>query len=122
MQRHEIEAYLGDAFADLTGEQVDRLMAESDLIAALYPDPDDARREDAFTAAVQYTLGDVTIDAAGEAMIAARAEFARAHAVALQVAKMCADDGMPEAQAASRASIDRMRVLEARGKRKPRKR
>lgn len=117
--RYELEAWLGPALSDLTGEQIERLMAESDRIGERYPDPDEQDlREAALSAAVQYLLGETTIDDAGRALTKARLEQDRAMAAAQQLAAMAVEDGlMSEYQAADRARIDRMTVRKALGKR-----
>lgn len=116
MQRHELEAWLGPALDELTDEQIDRLATDADDISTRHPHDDDARTA-ALSAAVQYLLGEVDIDQAGSALLAARRVEADAYAAAQQLAAMAVTDGMPEAEAARRAGIDRMTVRKVLGKR-----
>lgn len=119
-QPHEIEAWLGGSVDELPADRrkvlVDRLIAEDAAITAAYPDPDDHRREAAFTAAAMYLLGDLTLDQAAAARGAARREESRAVAVSLQLAAMASADGMPDATAARTAGIDRQSLLKRLGK------
>lgn len=117
---HPLYAWLGPAEPDLTDEQLVRLLAESERIEARYPDEDDQyRRDAALSAAVQYILGETTIDEAGRARSAAKIAELEASAASQQIAAMCCDDGMGEIEAARRAGIDRMTVRKARGKPRP---
>lgn len=114
----ELRPWLGPAWDDLTPEQRDRLAEESDRIAARYPKADhEEYRQEALNAAVQYLLGETTVDAAGEAYIPAKQSAARLLAAARQVAYMASADGMPDAQAARRSGVDRMTLLKDLGKR-----
>lgn len=118
MQRYELDAWLGDAADDLTSEQIDRLMAEADRIADRYPDPDDeADRQAALSAAVQYLLGDTRPTDAGHHLNAARRAQAEAMAASQQIATMAVADGMTKSGAARAAAIDRMTLLKALGER-----
>lgn len=108
--------WLGPAWDQLTETQRDRLAEENDRIEARYPD-DEPSRQDALSAAVQYLLGETTIDDAGAAYGAARRESARLLVPARQIAAMSARDGMPELQAARRSGVDRMTLLKDLGKR-----
>ncbi len=113
-----LRPWLGPAWNDLTPDQRDRLAAESDRIDARYPEPDDEpSRQDALSAAVQYLLGETTIDEAGAAYAAARREAARLLVPARQIAAMASADGMPDLQAARRSGVDRMTLLKDLGKR-----
>lgn len=95
MQRHELEAWLGPALEDLTPEQVDRLHQEAIAIYDCYPDSDDADdREAALSAAVQYLLGELTVEEAGRRWHEAWAAARRAREQAIQVAAMAEADGM----------------------------
>lgn len=113
-----LDAWLGDARADLTDEQYARLLDESIDIEARYPDPDDADdARDALTAAVQYALGEIDPTRAGAALVDARAAARTALVAAQQVARMAVQDGMSEARAAEQCGIDRMTVRKVLGKR-----
>lgn len=114
----DLRPWLGPAYDDLTADQLDRLCAESDRINARYPDPDEAdEREVALNAAVQYLLGETSIDDAGRAYTTARIAASRAQAVSRQIAAMASADGMPDLQAARRSGVDRMTLLKDLGKR-----
>ncbi len=106
MQRYELEALLGPALEELAPEQVDRLLAEADDIAAYYPGDQDLR-EAALSAAVQYLLGELTPEQAAEQLRAARASAARASAAAQQVGVLLVQRGETEVAAARRCGITR---------------
>lgn len=115
MERYELEAWLGPALEDLTQEQVDRLHREAQAITTRYPNPDDADdREAALTAAVQYMLGELTVEEAGRRRRETRAAERHARVQAIQVALMAAADGMPTATAARAAGIDRQVLIRLR--------
>lgn len=115
MERYELEAWLGPALPELTPEQVDRLHREAEAISARYPDPDDADdREAALTAAVQYLLGDLTVEEAGKRRRETRAAERHARVQAIQVACMATEDGMPTAAAARAAGLDRQVLIRRR--------
>lgn len=122
MERYELEAWLGPALDDLTSEQVDRLMAESDRIDARYPDADhEIERQTALGAAVGYLLGDTTADDAARGLANARREQDLALATSRQIAAMLVDDKvLSERDAAPAVGIDRMTLRDYLGK--PRKR
>src|SRR5690554_7050375 len=118
IDRHELEAWLGLAADDLTPDQTDRLHREAQSIDGRYPDPDDQElRDAALSAAVQWLLGDITLERAREQLVSARIAAARASAAAQQVAVMAHADGMPESHAAAAVGIDRMTLRRALGKR-----
>lgn len=112
MERHELEAWLGPALEDLSPEQVDRLHREAEAIDARYPEPDDTDdREAALTAAVQYLLGELTVEEAGRRRRETRAAERHARVQAIQVALMAAADGLPTAAAAWAAGLDRQVLI-----------
>ena len=118
MERHELEAWLGPALAELTPEQVSRLHREAEAIADRWPDPDDADdREAALTAAVQYLLGELTVEEAGRRRRETREAERHARVQAIQVACMAEADGMPAAAAARAAGIDRQVLIRRRSAR-----
>jgi hypothetical protein len=111
-----LRAWLGPALDDLTAEQLARIEAEDKRITARYPDPDDmAKASAALSAAVQYLLGEKTVEDAGRALLAAREAEALAYVAAQQIAAMAADDGMPEIRAAFVANVAKNSVRKARG-------
>src|SRR5689334_18644643 len=96
----DLRPWLGPAWDQLSADQRDRLAEESDRIAARYPDSDDSdEREAALSAAVQYLLGETSIDDAGRAYTEARIAATRAQSVSRQIAAMASADGMPDLQA-----------------------
>jgi hypothetical protein len=117
MSTTEMTAWLGPAADDMTPEQLDRFARIWDDVDERYPDEDHTdRRDAALSAAVQYLLGGTTIDQAGHTLAAARAAESRASAASQQMALMAVADGIPEAQAARRAGIDRMWLRKLLGK------
>lgn len=119
MQRYELEAWLGPALAELTPDAIDRLHREAGDIADRYPDPDDADdREAALTAAVQYLLGELTVEEAGRRRRETRAAERHARVQAIQLACMAEADGMPTAAAARAAAVDRQVLIRRRAARR----
>src|SRR5690554_5937249 len=115
MERHELEAWLGPALDQLTPDAIDRLHREAEAIDERYPDPDDADdREAALTAAVQYMLGELTVEQAGRRRRETRAAERHARVQAIQVACMAEADGMPTAAAARAAAVDRQVLIRRR--------
>lgn len=113
-----LRVWLSPALPELTAEQLDRLADEDERIDARYPDPDEADlREAALSAAVQYLLGETTVDDAGRRLGHARWEAAMAVAVSQQLAAMAVADGTSEVKAAAAAGIDRMTLRKTLGKR-----
>src|SRR5690606_36664379 len=91
---------------------------EAHSIYGRYPDPDDQElRDAALSAAVQWMLGETTLERAREQLVSARIAAARASAAAQQVAVMAHADGMPESHADAAVGIDRMVLREPLGKR-----
>jgi hypothetical protein len=122
MQLYELDAYLGDFANDVTEAQKAMLMRISDELDLLYPpaeefDEHEEERLAAFSAAVQYVMGDLDVDSAGENLLIARLETVEAMAAARQVAVMAAADGEAEASIARKLGVDRMTVRKWLGKR-----
>ncbi|MGH3496303.1 MAG: hypothetical protein ACRDP1_02410 [Nocardioidaceae bacterium] len=111
--------WLGPAADQLTAEQLDRFEYEAKrVLARVGDDPgDQPDRDTALSAVVQYLLGEIAIDQAGADRVRTRTAERAASLVAQQVARMAVLDGMPEAEAARRAGLDRMTVRAALGKR-----
>jgi hypothetical protein len=117
-RRTELQAWLGPALDELDEDQRDRIVRESDRIDERYPGPDDTDdREAALSAAVQYLLGETTIDEARATLDRARGDERRAFVAAVQIATMAVHDGTPKATAARAAGLNRMTLLEALGER-----
>ncbi len=117
MATDEIPAWLDLATEEMTPDQIDRFARIWDEVGERYPDEDDIdRRAAALSAAVQYLLGEITIDAAGLDREESRGVALGASAAAQQVALMAVEDGMPEAEAARRARIDRRWLRRIQGK------
>lgn len=118
LQMHETMAWLGDAAAEMSEEQIDRFHRESAVIVARYPSEDYMEEQQvALTAALRYILGETDLDTAGREREATQAAAVTAFVSAQQVARMAVQDGMTEAEAARRGSLDRMTVRKALGKR-----
>lgn len=118
MQRHELEAWLGDALADLTAAQVDRLHQVANRLTERYPDPDDGDAwAAAMTAATQYVLGVTTADDVARRLVEARAAQRCAVAAAKEIALLVHEDGMDEKASAARLGVDRMTLRAYAGKR-----
>lgn len=115
----DLMAWLGPAADDLTAEQVERVVEAARDIDERYPDPDEqAERDAALSATVQYLLGETTPEDAARALVDARRREQEAYVAALQVAVVAHRyGGVPKATAARRAGIDRMRLLTALGER-----
>ena len=112
-------AWLGPAADELDDEQRARFEAEAaSAVARIGDDPDmQADRDAALSAIVQYLLGETTIDQAGAERERTRQAERHASLAAQQVALLAIGDGMAEAEAARRASLDRMTVRKLLGKR-----
>lgn len=114
----DLMAWLGPAADDLTPEQIDRLTEVDRAVRVRYPDPDEqAEREAALSATVQYLLGDITPEGADAELRTARRREREAYVAALQVAVMTHRDGVSETASAARCGIDRMGLRRALGKR-----
>ncbi len=116
--RHALLVWLGPAADELTDAQFNRLHREAEAIEARWPDPDDDYlRDAALSAAVQWMLGEVTLERAAQQLVDARVAARCASVVAQQLAVMAVADGMPEARAAAAVGIDRMTLRKVLGKR-----
>lgn len=113
-----LDAWLGDARDDLTGEQYSRLVDEATSIADRYPDPDDeADMDDALEAALEYLLGETGPADVGADLTRVRIAARTAMVRAQEVARLAVQDGMSEVRAAETCQVDRMTVRKALGKR-----
>ena len=113
MQRHELEAWLGPALAEMTPAQVDAMARYADMIAARYDD--DALRSVAAGGALHIVLSDSTLEHAGEALARARQEERDAMAL-LTGALIASADTDSESSLARRAGVTRVTVRKALGK------
>jgi hypothetical protein len=117
MQRYELEAWLGPALEDMTGEQVDTLHAVVEEIHERWPDRDEGPERDAASvAALQHMLGEVSLRERGELLGRAREAEREAVVSSRQAALMAVRDGVSESQAAREAGLDRMTVRRMLGK------
>jgi hypothetical protein len=119
VQRHEIEAWLGDDHS-LTDDQIDDLMREADEIAERYPDADDQdERDAALAAAYRIMVGeaDSLVEELGRERLTARIAEAKALAGLRQAATMLVPASESESGFARRAGVDRMAVRGWLGKR-----
>lgn len=112
-------AWLGPAADEMSPEQRRRFEDEAALIVERYrDDPDLAQEADAaLSALVAYLMGEVGVDRAGAERARTRDAERMASIAAQQVARLAVLDGMPEAEAARRAGLDRMTVRKVLGKR-----
>ena len=116
MQRHELDAWLGDFADTLTDDQKDALAGAADGIEERYPDEDDDRRQAAMIAASQVAFGDTTLTEAADAWRAAK-QAERAAMAALTGAVLMADrSGETEAAIVKATGINRMTIRKALGK------
>jgi len=117
MDTTEMTAWLGPAAKEMNPDQQERFARAWDEVGKRYSDRNDAgRRDAALIAAVQYLLGEMTIDRAGAEREATRDAAALASAAAQQMAVMAVEDGMSEVEAARRARIDRRWLRRLQGK------
>lgn len=71
--RNDIRNVLGGFADQVTGDQLDQLVAINDVIEQRWPDPDDRdSREQALSGAIQVILGDDTLEGLGAALRRAR--------------------------------------------------
>lgn len=119
--RHPLDAPWHHAEADRMNRRgLELFEAEARATLARYPsdsEPDEAARGVALRALADYILDRTTIDAAGEARLTTQVAAARASIAAQTIARLEVLDGMPEAEAARRAGLDRMTVRKMLGKR-----
>ena len=117
----DVIAWLGEAAADATPEQIERLVDAANAIDGRYPDFTDAQteREDALSGACRIILGDGTLRgiADGWRAAAARAESARCVMVGAITARSL--EGASEYEIAGEALVQRTTVRVALGKRRP---
>lgn len=117
----DVIAWLGEAAADVTPDQVDALVDAALAVAARYPDEDDEQqeREDALSGAAQVILGDDTLRGIADEWraAAARAESARCVMVGAITARSLA--GVSDLAVADEAGVTRVTVAVALGKRRP---
>lgn len=116
-QEYEINAWLGPAVDDLDEEQWTRFADVWRDVGARYPDPDEqAERNAALTAAVQFILAETTPAEAGRALDQARTAQIEALAAARQVAIMAVEDGAYEHVVADELRVTRRTVRKWQGK------
>ena len=113
MQRHELDAWLGPALAEMTPDQVAAMARYDDMIAAPYDD--EARRRAAASGARQIALSEGTLEQLGEALARARQEEREAMAI-LTGALIASAETDSESSLARRAGVTRVTVRKAIGK------
>lgn len=114
---HEMEAWAGPAWEDLTESQREQLARIADDVAERYPDPDDQPlRDAALSAAVQYMLGDTNLEEVGQEFHRTQRARELAKVAAKQAARIANTDGVPETQIASMLGVNRMTVRSWLGK------
>ncbi|MFE9850367.1 hypothetical protein ACFYPN_16360 [Streptomyces sp. NPDC005576] len=113
MQRHELEAWLGDDH-NLDNDQADELLRIADEIEEQYPDEDDRDdREAAFTAAYRLMIEapeDLVAELAAERTAARLAEHKALVALRQVAVTRIGNGDATEAGFAQQAGIDRMTV------------
>ena len=117
----DVIAWLGEAAADATPEQIERLVDAANAIDGRYPDEDDEQteREDAMSGACQVILGDGTLRGIADEWraAAARAESARCVMVGAITARSLA--WASDTAIADEALVTRVTVGVALGKPRP---
>ena len=117
----DLTAWMGDAAADVTPDQLNALVAAANAIGARYPDEADEQqeREDALSGACQIILGGDTLRGIADEWraAAARAESARCVMVGAITARSLA--GASEYELAGEALVQRHTVRVALCKRRP---
>ncbi|WP_433717483.1 hypothetical protein ACQP2U_44000 (plasmid) [Nocardia sp. CA-084685] len=109
---HEIQAWAGPAWDELTPERRDQLAHIAGDVAERYPDPDDQPlRDAALSAAVQYWLGETSLEDAAAELIRTRQAEAAARAAARQLAILAAAEGISETRIADRLGVQRAKTL-----------
>lgn len=109
----EMTAWLGDT--ELTETQADRFARVWNEIEERYPD-EDAVRDAVLSAALQYLLGEATVQTAAVELAQARAAQRVAMEAGKQVALMAIEDGMDEQEAAKVLGVARKTMRRAAGK------
>lgn len=115
MERWELEAYLGDAAATTTEEQVDELLRLAGVIEEIYPDPD-GDGSAIFAGAVKLVLGDANLEALASVLAKARQRERDAMADLAGAVIASVGRGVSEAEAARRAGVSRITVRAMVGK------
>ncbi len=114
----DLMAWLGPAADEMTPDQLATVREAADLIAARWPDPDEADlREAALSGAVQAVLGDTSPGTFRATLAEARLAEARAFAAALGGAVALVRAGGAKATVARDCGVDRMSLLKALGER-----
>lgn len=114
----DLMAWLGPAATELSPEQAERVAVEAHDIEQRYPDPDEqAERDAALSATVQYLLGETAAADVSRALIEARRREREAYVAALQTAVMLVRDGGQKKGSAAACGVDRMSLLKALGER-----
>jgi hypothetical protein len=115
----DLTAWLGPAADQLTAEQREAFDAAAADIAQRYPHPDEqAERDAALSATVQYLLGETSAHDAARTLVAARAEERRAFVHAEQVGVLLVRlERSQKAPAAEAVGISRGALLKALGER-----
>lgn len=120
MQRHEMEAWLGDDHG-LTEEQITELMRTADEIGERYPDPDDQEDRDAALYAAYELMvrdqGEVIAEQAGRITYGRTLERRGLAGARQTVITLAAAGPVNESDLARRLGVDRMAVRGWLGKR-----
>lgn len=120
MERHELEAWLGDDLGGLKHDEVTELLGLANDIEARYPDEDAAEeRQSALTAAYRLMVEspEDVVDEFAQKLFAARLAEAEVLAAIRQAAIILTPKGWTENGFANAAGVDRMAVRKWLGKR-----
>lgn len=112
-----VDAWLGDARAEMTDEQIDAVHAASERIERALPGPDLALdREDALTAATQVILGETTVEEVAAAEAKARRRYMAARVPTLGALAALEAQGATISAMATRTGLTRPTVYKRLGK------
>lgn len=112
-----VDAWLGDARADMTDEQIDAVRAASERIERALPGPDMYMdREEALTAAVQVILGETTVEEVAAAEAKARRRYMAARVPTLGALAALEAQGATISAMAARTGLTRPTVYKRLGK------
>lgn len=116
-ETHEMEAWAGPAWGELTDAQREQLARVADDVDERYPDPDDQPlRDAALSAVVQCMLGGITLAETGREFHQAQRAREIAKAAALGATLLASVDGRTETGIAEELGVTRMTVRSWLGK------
>lgn len=110
-----VTVWLGDAADDLTEEATERFLDIWHEVEGRYPD-EEATQGAVLSAALQYLLGEATVQTAAVELAEARVAQRSALEAGKQIALMAIEDGMDEQEAAKVLGVARKTMRRAAGK------